>query len=156
MRTRDVATGVACLALALGWGWLTAGLPERSLPNTPGPAFFPWVVTVSLALLASALVVRGLIGPSDSANEEAGSRGVRPAIVLMLLGAFTLYIAVLPRLGFLIATAPFFAALMVLYDERRPVVVIAGSLLATAGLYLLFRHGFQIILPLGVLRGVVP
>ena len=67
-----------------------------------------------------------------------------------------LYIALLPRLGFLIATPPFFAGLMVVYGERRPVVVAVFSFAAAALLYLAFRHGFQIILPQGVLRGLVP
>jgi hypothetical protein len=63
---------------------------------------------------------------------------------------------VLPTLGFILATLPLFAALMVLYGERRPLVVLVGAVVMTAVLYGLFRHGFNIFLPRGLLAGIVP
>jgi hypothetical protein len=155
MLKRDVVTAAAFLALGAAAAALTAALPERSLPNTPGPAFFPWVATVAMLVLACALLARGLTAPPRAGDmEEPGPAGLAP--MLALLGAFIAYIALLPRLGFLIATAPFIAGLTVLYGERRPALVALTAVVATAGLYIAFRHVFQIILPQGVLTGVVP
>ena len=65
--------------------------------------------------------------------------------------AFVAYLAVLPGLGFLVATAPFFAVLMVLFGEKRWTWVGLGSVGVTVFLYVLFRHGFSVFLPRGVL-----
>ena len=45
---------------------------------------------------------------------------------------------------------------MVLYGERRAFMVVGGALVASILLYAVFRHGFQIILPQGILTGLVP
>ena len=154
MRTRDLVTGGTFLALGIGAAYLTTELPERSLPNTPGPAFFPWVVTISILVLAALLIGRSVLAapvePSDGGTNGKPLRGA-----LLALAAFMLYLAALPGLGFILATAPFFAVLTILYGERRPVMVVISSLAATIGVYVLFRHGFQIILPQGVLTGLV-
>jgi len=155
MRKRDVATAAVFLALGAAAAAMTAALPERSLPNTPGPAFFPWVATVAMLALACVLLARGLTAPPQAGDmEETSPAGTAP--MLALLGAFVAYIALLPRLGFLLASAPFIAGLTVLYGERRPAVVALTAVAATAALYVAFRHVFQIILPQGVLTGVVP
>ncbi len=69
-----------------------------------------------------------------------------------MLGAFVVYLLLLPGFGFVLATVPFFAALMLLFGEWRWLRVGLGSVAMTAFLYILFRHGFNVFLP----RGVVP
>jgi hypothetical protein len=44
---------------------------------------------------------------------------------------------------------------MVMFGERRPLLVAIGALAMTAVLYGLFRHGFGVFLPRGLLTGVV-
>ena len=67
MRRRNIIAAAVLIALSIGYGILTAHLPERSLPHTPGPPFFPWIATavllaLSLCLLAGGMVVRRKIG----------------------------------------------------------------------------------------------
>jgi hypothetical protein len=94
--------------------------------------------------------------------EKAGADGTGPTPAagrqraIWALAVFVVYLAVLPGLGFILATAPFFAALMVLFGEARPLRVVLGALITTGVLYLLFRHGFNVFLPTGVLKGIVP
>jgi len=158
MRRKNIVAAVVLIVCGLIYGYLAGGLPERSLPDTPGPSFFPWVVTAILLGLSAALLFQAL----------AMERGVAPAIeqtpmkarddrrlALRALGAFLAYIVLLPALGFIIATIPFFAVLMVLFGERRPFPVVAGALVMTAILYGVFRHGFGIFLPRGLLQGIV-
>ena len=145
---RELIAAVALIALGIGYGWLTAGLPERVMPNTPGPRFFPWIVTISLLALAVTLLVRALRRPSSQTEEEPGivsGRGRGAAA----LGAFVVYTLALPAVGFLAATVPFFAVLMALFGERRWWLLGICALVVPILVFVLFRHGFQIILPTG-------
>lgn len=162
MRRRNIAAGIGLIACSLVYGYLSWLLPERSLPNTPGPSFFPLVVTVILFVLSVALLFQGLVAAPDAGEAaEGGNAGEGTTdragwrMSVTALGALFVYVVFLPILGFILATLPLFAALMVLYGERRPIVVMAGAVLATTVLYVLFRHGFGVFLPRGLLAGIV-
>jgi putative tricarboxylic transport membrane protein len=146
MRNRNVVAALALIALGIFYGYLTAGLPKRSLPDTPDPSFFPWIITVSLLVLSVALLVQGLRGPRSIPDLAGGLRA--PTVFLTL---FVVYVAALPFTGFVIASVPFFAALMWLYGERRRGWIGVVSLALPVILVLVFRHGLQIPLPTGVL-----
>jgi putative tricarboxylic transport membrane protein len=150
MGSKNLIAALALLALAAWYGVLTANLPERTIPNTPGPSFFPWIITISLALLSAALLVRGV---KTARRGEALVEGGRPArLALAGLAWFAIYLAVMPTVGFPLASVPFFAGLMWLYGERRPLWIAAGSLALPVILYLVFRDMFQILLPPGLLE----
>ncbi len=153
MRSRDISAALVLIVLGVGYGYLTAGLPKRSLPNTPDPSFFPWIITACLLVLASALLVQGLRA-RRSARDSADTAGnLRAPIVFLTL--FVVYVAVLPLTGFVIASVPFFAALVWLYGERRWGWICAYALVTPVILVLVFRHGLQIPLPTGVLAGLL-
>lgn len=149
MGTRNVIAALGLIALAVWYAVLAGDLPERAIPNTPGPSFVPWIVAGSLAVLASALLVQGLRAARRSDTLVAPGRAV--LLGAAALGAFVIYLALLPLLGFLVASIPFFAVLMALYGERRPVWLVAGSVACPACLFVLFRHLFQIPMPRGLL-----
>jgi putative tricarboxylic transport membrane protein len=146
MRNRNVVAALVLIALGVVYGYLTAGLPKRSLPDTPGPSFFPWIITASLLVLSTALLVQGLRGPRRIPDTAGGLRA--PTVFLTL---FVVYVAALPFTGFVIASVPFFAALMWLYGERRRGWIGVVSIALPVLLVLVFRHGLQIPLPTGVL-----
>jgi putative tricarboxylic transport membrane protein len=152
MRRRNTIAALVLLALGVGYGILTSQLPVRSLPDTPGPPFFPWINTIVILALSATLLVQGL--RSADGPVPAQVEGRQRAV--WALGVFVVYLAILPGLGFILATAPFFAALMMLFGETRPLRVAAGAIIVTGALYLLFRHGFNVFLPTGVLKGIVP
>ena len=153
MRRRNIIAAVALIVLALGYGVLTSQLPVRSLPDTPGPPFFPWINTAILLALSLALLVQGLIGTTAEENGQPVSTGDTEQRwrTIWALGAYVAYLVILPGLGFPLATVPFFAALMILFGERRWLWVAVGSIAMTVFLYVLFRHGFNVFLPRGVL-----
>jgi len=149
MGRRNVIAALVLLGLVATYAVLTTQLPDRTIPNTPGPSFFPWVVTGSLLVLAAGLLVQGLrqwsAGPGAAAPADGGAR--RTAGLVW----FALYLAALPGLGFLVAGLPFFAGLMMLYGGARGVWVAVASVAMPVFLFYAFRDGFQILLPLGVL-----
>ena len=156
MRRKNVIAAVVLIVFGLTYGYLAWGLPERSLPNTPGPPFFPLIVSVIVVLLSAALLFQSLGSPDDTAAPD-GSVTLPNArrLALWALAAFIAYVVLLMPLGFIVATVPFFAVLMVLFGERRPLLVAVGAVAATVILYVVFRHGFGIFLPRGLLAGIV-
>lgn len=158
MRRRNIVAAAVLIVCGLVYGYLAWGLPERSLPNTPGPSFFPLVVMAILLVLSVALLVQALAaddGAAAPAVGDAPALTVDHRLALAALAAFLAYIALLPIFGFILATLPFFAILMIIFGERRPLLVLAGTVAITLILYGLFRHGFGIFLPRGLLAGIV-
>ena len=78
MGHRNLAAGVVLLAVGFGYGLATGQLPERTLPGTPGPAFFPWLIAFALIGLSAALTVTGLIAVRgrDAGRVQDATRSV--------------------------------------------------------------------------------
>jgi len=151
MRRKDIIAAAALIVCAILYGVLTANLPTRTLPNTPDPSFFPWINTVIILVLSAWLLVRALRRPVPEPTSTGTGRNHR---AVWALAAFVGYLAVMPGLGFILATTPFFAVMMVLFGERRPIWVGGGAVGTTVLLYVLFRYGFGVILPRGLLAGI--
>jgi len=152
MRNKNVSAAIVLILFGVFYGFLTANLPDRSLPNTPSPAFFPWIITLVILGLSVWLLLRGLRQPGVE-SEPIEAAKLRLAAAAMVL--FLLYLVAMPVLGFVLATLPFFAAMMMLYGERRPIWIGTGAIGFTVGLYIVFRHGFNVFLPQGLLRGII-
>jgi hypothetical protein len=152
MRQKNIIAAVVLIIFALIYGGLTAYLPVRTLPNTPDPSFFPWINTTIILVLSIWLLVRGLRQPIDPPVGDLGNRRTKP---IWAMGVFIIYLLIMPSLGFVLATIPFFAVMMVLYGERRARWIGGGALCTTMLLYVLFRHGFGVFLPRGLLAGIL-
>ena len=150
MRNKNIIAGIFLTVLGLTYGYLTTGLPERSLPNTPGPSFFPWILTCCLLVLSVSLIGQGLRMAVDEYGSEKPDGGSFP--MFLFLGVFAVYLAFLPFLGFLLTSIPFFAVLMALYGETRKLWIASLSLSVPVFLFLLFRNVFNIPLPRGSAR----
>jgi putative tricarboxylic transport membrane protein len=135
------------LVVGLTYGLMTASLPNRSLPNTPGPAFFPWLIAVGLVFLSVVLLVQSLAGDRKEPIRRSANRiSVRQ---LVMLGLFATFLLVLPLVGFLAAGMPFFAGLMWLYGERNRLALMLAAIVAPVTVFYIFRVGFNILLPTG-------
>ncbi|MBT3768168.1 MAG: tripartite tricarboxylate transporter TctB family protein [Rhodospirillaceae bacterium] len=153
MRRKNIIAGVVLIFISLWYGYLTSELPVRTLPNTPDPSFFPWINTIILLLLSVSLLVQGLFFTEEG---ESKIDPVARRLVITSLALFFGYLLILPPLGFVVASIPFFAAMMVLFEERRPIWVASSSIAVTVVLFSVFRYGFGVLLPLGVMDGLVP
>ena len=147
MRKKNIIAGLFLTVLGLAYGYLTTGLPERSLPNTPGPSFFPWIITLCLLVLSASLTLQGL--RMEPKMPETDKTGQHPSSAYIFLGLFVVYLVSLPFFGFLFASIPFFAALMFCYGEVGKLRTASISLGFPIFLFLLFRDVFNIPLPRG-------
>lgn len=152
MNQRNIAAAVMLMLFSIAYGYLTSELPRRTLPNTPDPAFMPWINTALLAGLSLMLLAGGLRAQQSDLADAPNPAGKTRAGVF--LAAFVGYIVVLPVLGFVLSSIPFFAVTMMLFGERRKSWLLFGSTVATLLLFALFRHVFGIVLPRGVMPAI--
>jgi putative tricarboxylic transport membrane protein len=148
MAWRNVIAALTLLVLSIVYAVLTNDLPDRSIPNTPGPSFFPFVIVTVVALLSIALLISGVRGLAAKSGALEGAMN-RTAWSTLLV--FLIYLTSFPFLGFLLASIPFFAALMFLYGARKPLRIAAWSAAIPIVLSILFTEVFQILLPSGPL-----
>lgn len=149
MSPKHVFGALVFIAFGLWYGYLATQLPKRSLPNAPGPAFFPYLLTVCLLFLSGILLFQGLKYPS--ALPDPGKKAVslaRPSVGLILM---TAYMGALYYLGFLWSSPFLFFGLMWTAGERRPLFLMIFSVAVPLFMFFLFRHVFQLIPPKGVI-----
>ena len=147
MRAKNIGASVFMMAFAVLYGYLTTGLPERTLPNTPGPPFMPWILTICL-FAVSAIWFFGSFKIS-SGLKELSEKKEHLLLPVAALGLFLAFLVMLPYLGYLAGGIPFFAGLMLVSGERRPLWIIFFSIAIPVVIFYLFREGFQILLPWG-------
>lgn len=153
MKQRNIVAAVALILLSMAYGYMTSKLPIRTLPDTPDPAFMPWINTILLCGLGVLLLWQAL-GKTETDDAD------RPGTVInartgAFLAVFVGYIALLPVLGFVLASIPFFAIVMMLFGERRRSWILIGSVAGPLLMFAIFRHGFDIVLPRGALGSLL-
>jgi putative tricarboxylic transport membrane protein len=156
MRRKNIIAAVVIILLTIIYATMTSQLPTRSLPDTPGPTFFPWVNTFLLLVLSVSLLIKSIstnknIEPNKE-NKKTSSK-TKPTTLAFIV--FIFYLVLLPILGFIIATIPFFAMMMVLFSEKRVLHIVVASVSFTTFFYILFRHGFNIFLPIGEWQNLI-
>ena len=147
MGRRNLLAGALLLAVGIGYGLAAGQLPDRTLPDTPGPAFLPWLIAIGLTSLSAGLVLHSLIAPLVRSGVSRDYR--MPRRGWLALGSFAAYLLLLPYAGFVLASVPFCGSLVVLYGERRRLIAVAGAVLVPLALFVVFGAGFQVLLPRG-------
>lgn len=142
-----IALALAVLSAVVGWdAWRLSEIPSYS---SVGPAAFPTIIAGGLALLAIANAVEALKG----IEEERPRDEWRP--ILWVLAGLVGQIALLPVLGFSIATGWLFAATAKGFG-RGPIWAhfLAGAALCFV-IYVIFAKGLQLALPAGPIERLI-
>jgi len=139
--------GVAAVVVGLFALIEALRLTEDTLTGGPGPRFLPASLGLIVAVLGGAIAVR----PSrDRLRGVQAGPGAHLRIAATLVG-LTFYAAVFERLGFLIASSVFVALLLLLYGERRWLVVLVVAVGAAGATYIVFARWLGVPLPPGLL-----
>lgn len=142
------------IAFSIGYGYLNSQQPPANILGEPGLTLFPWLLMICLLFLSGVILVRDLRG---MALPKRFSFKITPAGIRAMTGlAFIfVYFCITFYLGFLISSILFFASIMWLCGERRPLRVLGFSCGIPLFLLIFFQELFQIPLPkLGVLGGL--
>ena len=153
--TRDGVGGLACLAGSLVLLWSSREIPQPALVPI-GPAFYPRIVLGVTAALSAAVVATDLWRRQPASAPPPPTR-VSYRLVLLTFVVFTLYVFVLPLLGYRLGTLLFVAGLQATLDPPRRArdwavlgTVAVVSMLLT---YYVFERYLSVLLPRGRLTG---
>ncbi len=149
---RDGITGLVCLVTSLGLFAATIGLPGPSLLVPVGPGFYPRIVLGITAVLSAALIVLDFIGRAARPVKPGGApRNYR--LVVVTFAIVGIYVALLPHLGFRIATFAFVSVLQAVLEPPHSgkgwLRVLIVALATTLMTYLAFEHYLSVLLPRG-------
>jgi putative tricarboxylic transport membrane protein len=155
MFSRDSISGLVCLAISLFLLALTFKLPPAAMVPI-GPAFYPRIVLSVLAILSAILIVMDVRAMRTSPQAPtAAPAGPAPnyRLVLTVFILFGLYIALLPLLGFRIATFLFVLALQVALewprDWKRWLLSVAVAIGTSLICHFVFEDYLSVLLPRG-------
>lgn len=138
-----IVIGAVLLAISIGYGYMTAHLPTRNLPNTLGLDFMPWVYDILLAILSLLLIGSGIWGSTGGAGaKQLGGREIGGTFILFAI--FVAYIYLIDAVGFLIVTPFVVFAMMLLGGARQYVKMGVISVVVTVTIYVLFRYVFVV------------
>ncbi len=119
------------------------------------PRVFPRIISGCMFILATIMVGQSVLehrnsvlkeSPQDAQIETDESSQTWWRIAVAVLVAFA-YTQVIEQLGYLISTALFLAAMIVLFKERRWYIVATVSILGTTVFFTVFRLIFKVPLP---------
>ncbi|QWG20263.1 tripartite tricarboxylate transporter TctB family protein [Bradyrhizobium sediminis] len=154
---RDGIAGLVLLAISLVLLVQSFQLP--SLPIVPvGPGFYPAIVLSFMAAASALLVLQDLLSrraPAAATAPDTPRRNYRLVVIAFaIVGG---YVALLPLLGFRVATVLFVGALQAALGRPRTArqwAVLAAIALGTAAVgYLIFERYLLVLLPRGAWTG---
>lgn len=151
-KKKEIVIGVAMLVIGLGYLYLTTKLPRKAFIDA---AFVPYLLSAGLCLLGVLQLLAGWRRAPVKAGDAASGAGPDYLTVGKTLGLIVGYIAILEWVGFPLATVAYlYLQFLVLTPLEQPVshgryLLIAAC--AATLIYVVFRHGFDLLLPVGVL-----
>jgi hypothetical protein len=169
LATRTRMEGLVIVLAAAGYLWEAGNVPEfYQLPDAPGPTTFPYLLgivfaAVGLWLLVSPLELLKQRSAAPTAAEPASAAARAPAAGWLrglagdwhfyaMWAVVLAYLWFMPDVGFPVSTFLLLAVFTWLLGEARWWVCIGLAFVATAFIYLSFKHGLNVRLPLGVLE----
>ncbi len=172
MRKKNIISSLAFILIGIWFSYLTYWLPTRTIPNTPGPSFFPWVIVICFLSLSILLLCKNFFDKNDKKEKSSISYSILKKVfvdrilglksfedivelakdffekkVLILALIMLTYIALLPFTGFLLTTPFFFASFMYLTSEKRFLYIAFFSISIPFSIFYLFQNVFSILLP---------
>jgi len=148
MGIKEILLSIIFMIISMTIYILTYQFPQQTVALSP--AVFPRFVSTCLFIISLTLLIQGIAGiKKDSKQKKVKFTLNKVFIIRLLLMTFLafFYTRILTIVGYVVATPPFVAGTMLLFNEKRGIWIIAVSIITTALLYILFRIVFKIPLP---------
>ena len=152
MKKRNLVASLFLFLFCGGYAYTTYQLPTRAIENSTQPSFFPWVIVAFLFVLTLSLLIQSLFYKNTDKVENKKTLGYRISASASILSIS--YLIFLPILGFVLANILLFVGLMILYKEKRIILVLTCSIAIPLVIFLVFKKVFNISLPVGILGGL--
>ena len=149
MAKANVVIGSIFFLLALLMFAVALDFPKPQVSGL-SPRVFPQFVAVCTMIFSAMLIVKNvrLLAGKDTVVQEKKKLDSQFAVRFGVFSAAgILYVLLIDKIGYLIATPILIAATMLLFNEKRRYRVLLVSVLTTLILYMLFRMVFRVPLP---------
>lgn len=114
---------------------------------------FPRILAGILSMLSIALIVEALRNKTSRPRCFEGlTKGIK--LIVIVIGLLIGYIFILPRLGFTISSIGLMAILLLVFGERRKLVLTFVPPGFVLSIYILFQKLAMVPLPKGLLKGI--
>jgi putative tricarboxylic transport membrane protein len=151
VKVNDAITGAVLTALGLVILWHIQGFPAMQGQRF-GPAWFPGIVAVGLAVCGMVLVVRGIRSHAPWVTLDLWTRRARPlAGFASVIAGLAFYVLAADRLGFHL-TGFLLLLLWMRVLGTRWSMAIAVAVISPVVLHLAFYKMLRVPLPWGVLE----
>lgn len=145
----NLVTGIL---MALFSGYMLYVMPKQvKVPafdsGAPSPRIIPGICLVVILICSLVLIVESLVFKKEKIVEFDWTNE-KPAILLIAL--LCIYVFLIVKIGFILASAITFVVLLFYSGERKPFIYIFTIALAV-GIYFLFSQVFHVSLPSGIL-----
>lgn len=153
VKKKELLIGAVMLGAGLAYLFLTLQLPRR---GTIDAASVPFLLAALMCLLGTLQLVASWKRPASStAGEDESPGGPDYLTVGKTLGLIVIYIALLEMVGFPIITVAYlylqFIVLTPVTEKISHPRYLLIAAIASASIYLVFRYGFDLMLPAGLL-----
>ena len=148
MGKKEIFLSIIFIVISITIYILTYQFPQQTVALSP--TVFPRFVSACLFIISLTLLIQGIAGIKRDSEQNKVKLTLNKAFIIRLLLMIFLaffYTQILPLIGYVLATPPFVAGAMLLFNEKRGIWIIAVSIITTALLYILFRIVFKIPLP---------
>lgn len=148
---RDLLTAVVCLAVSV-----TYMICARTYPNLSpsylavSAAFFPTIVAAVMIVCSLFMLIKAIIKPKQyEALTPEMKRGYLRGLLTILVSF--LYVLAFKPVGYILSSMLAVFALMVIFGNRKWLLMCIITIVFPVLLYVAFRYGLNIKLPVGIL-----
>jgi putative tricarboxylic transport membrane protein len=157
-KRRDISVGVASILAAVFIILQSRGLVVRTSLDPAGPTFVPEIIAWTMILIGVALIAGGWVARKTSATgHEAPRQSLIEKLaayrqVLLIVALSLAYAVLVDIVGYLLMTPVLIGGIMWILKVRDIKQILRVCLPVSVVLYLVFRFGLQVKLPLGILE----
>lgn len=149
MRKANIIISTILIGFSAVYFYLITLLPDRNLPHTLGSDFVPRLLIICLFVLSVLMLLQGLFSKKTESEPVPESKNGSQSVtkILLTLSVITLYIILMIRFGYLIATPFFMIALLWLAGCRNYKHLIIIPIAVSFIVYYVFYNFFHVPLP---------
>jgi len=148
MGKKEILLSIIFMIISITIYILTYQFPKQTVALSP--AVFPRFVSACLFIISLTLLIQGIAGIKKDSEQKKVKLTLNKAFIIRLLLMTFLaffYTRILTTVGYVVATPPFVAGTMLLFNEKKWFLIVTVSIVTAVLFYILFRIVFKIPLP---------
>lgn len=151
MKKANIISSILCLILSAFAIIIAKGFPASQQEGVPGPAVWPTIISILLAICAIWLLVESFISKKPEFEEKVSMLDDGSKRVYISMAILIVYFLVTPKLGFLLSTSVMMLIFVKWFSKKNIFVSLAISVGTTVIIYFIFRHFLNVPLDFGLI-----